>query len=123
MNQSATNFYGHNGARNKRTLNSGSSANDRSYSNDNSAIINALNKHRSQTGTLYGIVSNNKKKDLSGAKGIMTPTLQHRNSNGPQRFGGPGEYSGEATHVRQIKSGLDISDAQNLVKMAFGETG
>ena len=68
--------------------------------------MNALNKHRSQTGTLYGIVSNNKNKKIDGPKGIMTPTLQHRASNGGQRTG----YNGEQTHIRQIKSGLDISD-------------
>ena len=100
LNQSATNFYGPNPreARNQRTLTSGCSA-DRSYSNDNAAIVNALNKHRSQTGTLYGIVSNSKK----DKKGLMTPTLQHRPANG-----GKTGYNGEQTHVRQIKSGLDV---------------
>ena len=118
LNQSATNFYGQNSApknreaRNQRTLNSQCSTGDRSYSNDNAAIVNALNKHRSQTGTLYGIVSNQNKKKEYGPKGIMTPTLQHRTSNGSQRSG----YNGEQTHMRQIKSGLDISDPQNLVK-------
>ena len=49
----------------------------------------------------------------------MTPTLQHRASNGGQRTG----YNGEQTHIRQIKSGLDISDPQGLVKKAFGDEG
>ena len=81
LNQSATHFYGQQSRdlRNQRALNSGG-AGDRSHSNDPSAVATALSKHRSQTGTLYGIVSNKKKELVQ--KGMATPTLQSRASNG-----------------------------------------
>ena len=46
----------------------------------------------------------------------MTPTLQHRQSHGPSRSG---TYNAEMTHVRQIKSGLDISDPSTMIKKTF----
>ena len=50
----------------------------------------------------------------------MTPTLQHRASNGTQRGQSGGGYNGELTHVRQIKSGLEVTGEP---KKNFAESG
>ena len=75
------------------------------------ATANAIQKLRSQTGTLYGIVAQNKMA-LAQKQGMMTPSLQHRASNLASRE----SYNPESTHIRQIKSGLEVSDQANLVR-------
>ena len=44
----------------------------------------------------------------------MTPNLQHRAQSGSRV-----SYNNEATHVRQVKSGLNITDPATAVKRSF----
>lgn len=72
------------------------------------ATTGGINRKRSTTGTLYGVVPSSKaSKQQALVKGLANPILKYEDATRNQADMQKG-YSAEMNHKRQVKSGLDM---------------